>query len=165
MDQQQTVETTTHTGTARNSAMKDYRPVTSTSDKKIIVEGITEAGRKFRPSDWAERMSGALSTFGRDHRIQYSPMLQPMTLNGIKCIVLDPEMKQAYPEMYAYIMGWAKHNQLKVAKWMIAVIMVLLPLASSQFIFLFTISLNKDFSPAASSRHSGVGRNPKFIGL
>ena len=54
--------------------------------KKIIIEGVTENGRKFRPSDWAERMSGALSYFGRDHRIQYSPMLQPLTVNGIKCV-------------------------------------------------------------------------------
>lgn len=82
--------------------------------KKIIIEGITESGRKFRPSDWAERMSGALSTFGRDHRIQYSPMLQPMTVNGIKCVAVDPHLKDSYPEMYAYIMRWADMNHLKV---------------------------------------------------
>jgi hypothetical protein len=84
--------------------------------KKIIIEGVTENGRKFRPSDWAERMSGALSTFGRDHRIQYSPMLQPMTLDGIKCISIDPEMKNSYPEMYSYIMRWVELNQLKVTE-------------------------------------------------
>ena len=90
MGQQQAIQTATNTSTVKHSAIEEHNPVnTDTSDKKIIVEGITEAGRKFRPSDWAERMSGALSTFGRDHRIQYSPMLQPMTLNGIKCIVLD----------------------------------------------------------------------------
>ncbi|MEM1243570.1 MAG: DUF3579 domain-containing protein, partial [Pseudomonadota bacterium] len=27
--------------------------------KKIIIEGLTQAGKKFRPSDWAERMSGS----------------------------------------------------------------------------------------------------------
>ena len=84
--------------------------------KKIIIEGVTESGRKFRPSDWAERMSGALSTFGRDQRIQYSPMLQPMTLNGIKCITIDPQMKDSYPEMYSYIMRWVELNQLKVTE-------------------------------------------------
>ena len=31
--------------------------------KKIIIEGVTTEGKKFRPSDWAERMSGSLSTF------------------------------------------------------------------------------------------------------
>lgn len=82
--------------------------------KRIIIEGITESGRKFRPSDWAERMSGALSTFGRDHRIQYSPLLQPMTVNGIKCISIDPHLKDSYPELYSYIMRWVDLNKLKV---------------------------------------------------
>ena len=84
--------------------------------KKIIIEGITENGRTFRPSDWAERMSGALSTFGRDHRIQYSPLLHPLTVNGIKCVSLDPELKNSYPEMFAHIMRWANMNRLKVVE-------------------------------------------------
>ena len=82
--------------------------------KKIIIEGITENGRKFRPSDWAERMSGALSTFGRDQRIQYSPLLQPMTVNGIKCVSVDPQLKDSFPEMFAYIMRWVDTNRQKV---------------------------------------------------
>jgi len=88
--------------------------MTTDDVKKIIIEGITENGKKFRPSDWAERMSGALSTFGRDQRIQYSPMLQPMTLNGIKCISVDPMLKDQHPEMYNYIMHWVDTNRLKV---------------------------------------------------
>ena len=84
--------------------------------KRIIIEGITENGRKFRPSDWAERMSGALSTFGRDQRIQYSPLLQPMTVNGIKCVSIDPQLKDSFPEMFAYIMRWVDTNRLKVVE-------------------------------------------------
>lgn len=82
--------------------------------KKIIIEGMTQSGRKFRPSDWAERMSGALSTFGRDQRIRYSPMMQPLIVDGIKCIALDPKMQDQFPEMYSYIMGWADNNDLVV---------------------------------------------------
>lgn len=84
--------------------------------KKIIIEGITESGRKFRPSDWAERMSGALSTFGRDHRIQYSPMLQPMTVKGVKCVSVDPRLQDSAPEMFSYIMRWANANHLNVVE-------------------------------------------------
>lgn len=82
--------------------------------KKIIIEGITENGRKFRPSDWAERMSGALSTFGRDQRIQYSPLLQPMTVKGVKCVAIDPRLKESAPEMFSYLMRWADANHLNV---------------------------------------------------
>ena len=84
--------------------------------KKIVIEGTTQGGRKFRPSDWAERMSGALSTFGPDQRIRYSPLLQPTTINGIKCIVIDPGMQEQFPEMYTYIMGWANKNDLVVSE-------------------------------------------------
>jgi hypothetical protein len=84
--------------------------------KKIIIEGMTESGRKFRPSDWAERLSGALATFGRDHRIRYSPLLQPTMIDGIKCVIIDPRMQESFPEMYTYIMGWAAKNELKVVE-------------------------------------------------
>lgn len=84
--------------------------------KKIIIEGQTHAGRKFRPSDWAERMSGALSTFGRDHRIRYSPLLQPLTIGGVKCVAIDPKMQEQFPEMFSYIMGWASGNDLVVSE-------------------------------------------------
>jgi len=86
------------------------------SVKKIIIKGVTCSGKKFRPSDWAERMSGALSTFGRDHRIQYSPMLQPLTINGVKCISIDPSLKEIYPEMFSYIMHCVDINQLNVTE-------------------------------------------------
>jgi len=84
--------------------------------KKIIIEGQTHAGRKFRPSDWAERMSGALSTFGRDQRIRYSPLLQPLTIDGVKCVALDPKLQDQHPEMFHYIMGWASGNDLIVSE-------------------------------------------------
>ena len=84
--------------------------------KKIIIEGITENGRTFRPSDWAERMSGALSTFGRDQRIHYSHLLRPMTINGVKCVSIDPQLKDVYPEMFSYIMQWVHMNHLHVVE-------------------------------------------------
>ena len=82
---------------------------------KIIIEGVTESGETFRPSDWAERMSGNLSTFER-HRIKYSPLLQPSTKNGHRCVVLDPKLKESNPELYQSILQFAKSNQLKICR-------------------------------------------------
>ena len=82
-------------------------------DKKIIIEGITEAGEKFRPSDWAERMSGKLSSY-RNHRILYSPMLQPIMKDGNKCVMLDPALKESNPALYESILAFAKANKLKI---------------------------------------------------
>lgn len=82
---------------------------------KIIIEGITESGELFRPSDWAERMSERLSTF-RKHRVQYSPLLQPSMKEGHKCIILDPKLKQSNPSLYQSILEFAKNNNLKICK-------------------------------------------------
>lgn len=84
--------------------------------KVIIIEGITNEGRVFRPSDWAERMSGALSTFGPDHRIHYSPMLRPISINGVKCVAMDARLREQRPEIYNYIMSFAALNNLKVVE-------------------------------------------------
>lgn len=94
--------------------LSKYQHHHQTNVKKIIIEGITHTGRKFRPSDWAERMSGSLSTFGRDQRIRYSPLLQPLTVDGVKCVAIDPKMQDQFPEMFSYIMGWANGNDLVV---------------------------------------------------
>lgn len=80
---------------------------------KIIIEGVTESGEKFRPSDWAERMSGQLSTFHK-HRIKYSPLLQPSMKDGNKCVILDPNLKVSNPELYESILNFAKNNHLKI---------------------------------------------------
>lgn len=80
--------------------------------KKIIIEGVTESGETFRPSDWAERMSGSMCTFN-NHRIVYSPLLQPSVQAGAKCVVLDPTLKETNPEMYQSIMEFVKDNKLK----------------------------------------------------
>jgi len=81
--------------------------------KKIIIEGITESGETFRPSDWAERMSGQLSTFHK-RRIHYSPLLQPSVKDGRKCVLLDPKLKESNPELYQSILEFAQKNQLKI---------------------------------------------------
>lgn len=83
------------------------------SSKKIIIEGVTEEGDQFRPSDWAERMSGSLCTFNR-HRVVYSPLLQPMVKGGNKCVLIDPALKDSNPELYQSIMDFAKTNKLKI---------------------------------------------------
>lgn len=87
--------------------MKDKKPT------KIIIEGITEEGKQFRPSDWAERMSGSLSTF-KNHRIYYSPMLRPTVRGGNSCVVLDEALKESNPELYEHILEFARRNKLKI---------------------------------------------------
>ena len=34
-----------------------------TPTRKFVIHGITRDGKAFRPSDWAERLAGAMSSF------------------------------------------------------------------------------------------------------
>lgn len=81
----------------------------------ICIEGVTPCGDKFRPSNWAQRMSEKLSSFSK-HRLHYSPLLQPGVRNGNACILLDPKLKQVNPKLYQSIMQFAEANQLKICK-------------------------------------------------
>ncbi len=80
---------------------------------KIVIEGVTEGGETFRPADWAERMSGQLSTFHK-RRIHYSPLLQPSIKDGNKCVLLDPKLKETNPALYESILEFAHKNKLKI---------------------------------------------------
>lgn len=85
-----------------------------TPDKKIVIEGVTTKGDTFRPSDWAERMSGALASF-KNSRVHYSPLLQPsVNHKGYKCVLLDPKLKESSPQIYQSILDFAKANQLNI---------------------------------------------------
>ena len=88
--------------------------MTESENKKIIIEGVTDQGKTFRPSDWAERVSGSLASFANS-RIHYSPLLQPsVNEDGYKCILLDPKLKESSPQIYQSILDFAKENHLKI---------------------------------------------------
>lgn len=94
---------------------KSSKKIIKKSLKKIIIEGVTESGDTFRPSDWAERVSGSLSTV-RNHRLYYSPLLQPSTRKGNKCVALDPALKESNPTLYHSILDFAKNNNLRICQ-------------------------------------------------
>lgn len=88
--------------------------MTEPKEKKIVIKGVTAQGKPFRPSDWAERMSGTLATF-KNSRIYYSPLLQPsVNHEGFKCVLLDPKLKDSSPQVYQAILEFAKANNLKI---------------------------------------------------
>ena len=54
--------------------------------ESFVIIGLTLDGKRFRPSDWAERLCGTMSVFGAERRMAYSPYVQPGTLDGEKCV-------------------------------------------------------------------------------
>ncbi|VAW95553.1 hypothetical protein MNBD_GAMMA23-1126 [hydrothermal vent metagenome] len=79
-----------------------------------VIRGIKEDGAKLRPSDWIERLSSTLASFGQDHRLKYNESVQPCTINGEKCLVVARGLSAKNPEMYDFVMGFAKGNKLQI---------------------------------------------------
>lgn len=88
----------------------------SNEENPVIIQGITQDGHPFRPSNWAERLTGVLSTFD-DRRINYSPLLKPSkSEDGTTCVIIDPKLKKENPALFDYLMDFAKQNGLKVCR-------------------------------------------------
>lgn len=82
---------------------------------KYIIEGITEDGRKFRPSDWIDRISSMGASYNMQ-RLVYSDMLHPELYEGQKCLMIDMALEQDNPGMFAYVMNFVKSNGLKMTQ-------------------------------------------------
>ena len=81
---------------------------------EFVIQGTTEGGKPFRPSDWAERLCGVMSAFGSDHHLSYSPYVHPITANGIRCVVVDSRLEELEPMALRFLLSFAKDNELKV---------------------------------------------------
>jgi hypothetical protein len=85
------------------------------TNSHFIIHGITTEGEIFRPSDWAERMSDALSAF-RGCRVIYSPLLRPTTYQGNKCVLVGYELKNKHPALYDEVIYFATSNKLQMTE-------------------------------------------------
>ncbi len=81
---------------------------------EIIIEGLTRAGKPFRPSDWVDRMCSTFASFGTDKKLKYSPYLKPRVANGVRCLAVDLKLKTINPEGFTQLMEFAEENNLNV---------------------------------------------------
>jgi hypothetical protein len=93
----------------------------SPSVKEVFIQGITKDGRTFRPSDWAERLAGVMCSFRPGgaqpgSHLSYSPWCIPTVVNGIKCVVVRRELRDAEVMAWDFVMNFARDNGLQVAE-------------------------------------------------
>ena len=84
------------------------------NNKEIIIQGLTRAGKPFRPSDWVDRMCSTYASFGSDRKLRYSPYLKPRVVNGVRCLAVDMKLKDVNPEGYSQLLHFADENQLSI---------------------------------------------------
>ena len=81
----------------------------------FVIVGVTRAGKKFRPSDWADRLCGIMSAFGADHRMKYSPYVRPgSNASGDKTVFVDARLHDIEPLAYKFLINFANDNDLRM---------------------------------------------------
>ena len=95
--------------------------VSSPPPKEVFIQGITSQGRVFRPSDWAERLAGVMSQFRPGgaqpgSHLSYSPWCVPTVIGGIKCVVVNAELRDHEPMAWDFVMNFARDNDLQVGE-------------------------------------------------
>ncbi|MBP6709968.1 MAG: DUF3579 domain-containing protein [Propionivibrio sp.] len=84
------------------------------TDTSFIIIGVTSDGRRFRPSDWAERLCGVLSAFGAGKKMTYSPYVSPGHSDGEKAVFVDGQLYDVEPMAYRFILNFAQDNDLEL---------------------------------------------------
>ena len=99
------------------------QPMDSNKPRQVFIQGITRDGRTFRPSDWAERLAGAMSCFRPDGVkggigafIGYSPLCVPRVIDGVKCVIVSEALKGVEPMAWDFVMDFARDNDLQLAE-------------------------------------------------
>ncbi|WP_427915340.1 DUF3579 domain-containing protein [Ramlibacter sp. MMS24-I3-19] len=93
----------------------------SSNATEVLIQGITRDGRTFRPSDWAERLAGVMSSFRpggaqRGSHLSYSPWCVPRNLDGVKCVVVHADLRKAEPMAWDFVLNFARDNDLQVSE-------------------------------------------------
>ena len=106
--------------TPASGTPKTLYQMVSTSVKEVFIQGITRQGKTFRPSDWADRLCGVMSQFRPGgpqpgSHLTYSPWCVPTVIDGVKCVVVNAELRDAEPMAWDFALNFARDNDLQMA--------------------------------------------------
>ena len=86
--------------------------------RSFVILGKTAEGAKFRPSDWAERLCGVMSSYRPGSRVgghlTYSPWVMPGQKDGFKCVRVDAKIYDHEPLAYRFLLSFASDNNLVI---------------------------------------------------
>ncbi|HMN21394.1 MAG TPA: DUF3579 domain-containing protein [Ottowia sp.] len=95
---------------------------TTPSSDEIFILGLTRDGRRFRPSDWAERLAGVMAQFrpggaaARHGPLTYSPWCIPTVIDGVKCVVVSRALREHEPMAWDFVNNFARDNALQTVE-------------------------------------------------
>jgi hypothetical protein len=97
--------------------------MTIAKPRQFYIQGVTLDGKPFRPSDWAERLAGAMSSFrpggargGIGAFIGYSPLCVPRVIDDVRCVLVSEALRDVEPMAWDFVMNFARDNSLRLTE-------------------------------------------------
>lgn len=92
-----------------------------TPANQVVIHGVTRQGKPFRPSDWAERLAGVMSSFRPGgprpgSHLGYSPWCVPVTVNGVRSVVVHRDLREHDVMAWDFCMNFARDNDLQLTE-------------------------------------------------
>ncbi len=82
------------------------------SDSFIIILGSSVDGKKFRPSDWCDRLHGILNSFDSDEAVTYSNYVNLVNYDNKKAIMVSEDLAEVNSKLFNFYINFAKNNNL-----------------------------------------------------
>ena len=93
----------------------------------LIIFGVTNAGEKFRPSDWIERFCGVMAPYDTTYQssgnrvniqkgLAYSDLVFPTTHKGERVVIAMEQLNDIEPLAWEFVLNFIKENDLKTDK-------------------------------------------------
>jgi len=85
---------------------------------QFLIHGVTRKGKAFRPSDWTDRLCGALAPYrpgahtDEGPPIGFSPYARPVVFDGDKCVHIDVRLRDIEPVALTFVLNFARDNDL-----------------------------------------------------
>lgn len=77
----------------------------------VIIRGETTDGKKFRPSDWCDRLHNTLQILG-DEAEECAELVQLANMENQKCLVIQKELENINYRLYSFFLRFATDNKL-----------------------------------------------------
>jgi hypothetical protein len=81
--------------------------------EEILIMGLTKEGKKFRPSDWAERLYYTVASYGKNGRVIFNPLVNLNQEDNSKCFIINTTLQDEDPIVYDFLVDFAISNGLE----------------------------------------------------
>lgn len=78
----------------------------------VLIKGETVDGKKFRPSDWCDRLHSTLQALDPDEYLECAEYVHLVNNNGGKGILVDRLLQTINPMLFKFFMSFVSSNGL-----------------------------------------------------